>query len=519
MISQRLSIITINYNNKEGLIKTIESVTCQTFKDFEYIVIDGGSSDGSKEIIEQYQEKISYWVSEPDTGIYNAMNKGILVAKGEFIQFLNSGDYLSEIDVLENVFSKIDDSDILYGDLYINDTCLNNIHKFPSKLDLNYFFNNSLGHPSMFLKKELFSKIGLFDESLKLVSDWKFYLQAYLLQCTFLHIHFPISVFILDGISSAESNKYFIKEERFKVLTSVLTNFQFDFPLFDKNYRNTIIADIYNLLSRISIFRKLLRKTITLLFRIKELLIQQTLELRRKINKVNILNYQNSKLLNPKEIPIIINNFNRLESLKLLIISLEKRGYFNLIILDNASSYPPLIQYYDQCIYKVIHLGNNFGHLAVWQADICKEYLKDYYVYTDSDVLPVEECPDNFMELFLNTLIKNPSITKVGFSLKIDDIPEHYLRKSEVLEWESQNFKNDIGSGLYLASIDTTFALYRPESKGDWNTDAIRTAFPFEARHLPWYEDEYNLSPEEIYYRKTKKTETGHWSGFDLKCN
>ncbi len=88
----KLSIITVNLNNKDGLQKTIDSVISQTFKDFEWIVIDGGSTDGSKELIEKYSDYISYWVSEPDKGIYNAMNKGIKVAKGDYLEFLNSGD-------------------------------------------------------------------------------------------------------------------------------------------------------------------------------------------------------------------------------------------------------------------------------------------------------------------------------------------------------------------------------------------------------------------------------------------
>ena len=98
----KLSIITVNLNNREGLRKTAESVVSQTYKDYEWIVIDGGSTDGSKELIEQYAEHISYWVSEPDKGIYNAMNKGIRQAHGEYFLFLNSGDSLCDDDIVES---------------------------------------------------------------------------------------------------------------------------------------------------------------------------------------------------------------------------------------------------------------------------------------------------------------------------------------------------------------------------------------------------------------------------------
>ena len=111
----KLSIITVNLNNMEGLQKTCDSIISQTFKNFEWIVIDGGSADGSKELIEEYGSNISYWVSEPDKGIYNAMNKGIKVAKGEYLYFLNSGDYLFDSNALSDVFLDNPKEDIVYG--------------------------------------------------------------------------------------------------------------------------------------------------------------------------------------------------------------------------------------------------------------------------------------------------------------------------------------------------------------------------------------------------------------------
>ena len=115
MYNPKLSIITINLNNAAGLRKTIESVVNQTFTDYEYLIIDGGSTDGSVEVIKEFADKITYWVSEPDKGIYNAMNKGILKARGEYLQFLNSGDWLVDNEVLFRVFSLNHFEDILYG--------------------------------------------------------------------------------------------------------------------------------------------------------------------------------------------------------------------------------------------------------------------------------------------------------------------------------------------------------------------------------------------------------------------
>jgi glycosyltransferase involved in cell wall biosynthesis len=128
----KLSIITINYNNKAGLQKTIDSVICQTWKDYEWIIIDGGSTDGSKELIEQYQQHFAYWCSEPDKGVYNAMNKGVEHAHGMYVSFMNSGDVFHDGDVLANVFSKALHGDILIGqvrcmgtDLIVNQFTMN----------------------------------------------------------------------------------------------------------------------------------------------------------------------------------------------------------------------------------------------------------------------------------------------------------------------------------------------------------------------------------------------------------
>lgn len=111
----KLSIITVNLNNLEGLKKTYDSVVCQTFTDYEWLVIDGGSTDGSREFIEQHQDKFAYWCSEPDKGIYNAMNKGIVRAKGEYLNFMNSGDCFACEETVAEVFGKNRTADILYG--------------------------------------------------------------------------------------------------------------------------------------------------------------------------------------------------------------------------------------------------------------------------------------------------------------------------------------------------------------------------------------------------------------------
>jgi hypothetical protein len=218
-----------------------------------------------------------------------------------------------------------------------------------------------------------------------------------------------------------------------------------------------------------------------------------------------------SRIKDYKRTPIIINNFNRLDSLRQLIWSLEKRGYTNLYIIDNHSSYLPLLDYYRKCPYTVFHLDENIGMNALWKTGIYNRFKRDFFVYTDSDVVPIEECPENFLLLFHETLKKHKLARKVGFSLKIDDIPDCYSFREEVIDNEKHFFKHKQDEFLFWAPIDTTFALYRPYGKRKhayFNIEMYRCAFPYMARHIPWYIDSNNPDEENRYYIENAKTLT-----------
>jgi hypothetical protein len=220
-----------------------------------------------------------------------------------------------------------------------------------------------------------------------------------------------------------------------------------------------------------------------------------------------------SRIKDYKRIPIIINNRNRLTFLLQLLNNLEIRGYSNIYIIDNNSSYPPLLEYYKKCQYHIFRLDSNVGHLALWKTKIYKRFIKDFYVYTDPDVVPIEECPNDFLSFFMDTLKKYRFVQKVGFSLKIDDLPDYFSKKEEVIKWERHFFETKADDKLYLAHVDTTFALYRPWA---WNGanyyhQTFRTAHPYSARHMPWYVDSSNLTEEEHYYIEHSETST-HWT-------
>lgn len=201
-----LSIITICFNDRNGLEKTIQSARQQTFKHFEHIVIDGGSSDGSVEIIDKHRDYLAYSISEKDTGRYNAMNKGILKAKGEYCLFLNSGDYLASDEVLQTVFETPQTADLVYGDLYFDKGDKKELYQQPAEITFDYLLNATMAHPATFIKKYLFDKYGLYNESYKIVADYDFFLKnIFYNNLSFKYICTPISVFNLDGISNNKS--------------------------------------------------------------------------------------------------------------------------------------------------------------------------------------------------------------------------------------------------------------------------------------------------------------------------
>lgn len=212
-----LSIITINYNNAPGLENTIKSVINQNLTDFEYLVIDGGSQDTSLDIIKKYSDKITHSISEPDTGIYNAMNKGIKLAKGTYVVFINSGDTICIDADLKQIASHATGEDIVYFDLEVSnaDGSYKFIKNYPTNLDFYYFMVESLSHPGAFIKREKLIEYGLYNENFNVVSDWAFFLDAIVKdKCTFKHVSTHYTTFYTDGISSLSENKEKIENEK-----------------------------------------------------------------------------------------------------------------------------------------------------------------------------------------------------------------------------------------------------------------------------------------------------------------
>ena len=233
----KLSIITINYNNAEGLRKTLASVVMQTYTDFEHVIVDGASTDNSVEIIKQYEKqalakgiKVTC-ISENDEGIYNAMNKGIRMSSGEYIEILNSGDCLASNSVVNDMLTALEQNsypEILYGNMfktfdwktYKRDTSCKNPDYTPDSF--LYFYNGTLNHNSAYIKRTLFEQFGFYNEKMKICSDWEWYVRSIVLgNITPIYVNIDVTIFDMNGVSeSAGKNKHIIQQERSEYLSS-----------------------------------------------------------------------------------------------------------------------------------------------------------------------------------------------------------------------------------------------------------------------------------------------------------
>ena len=257
MENKKLSIITINFNNAEGLRKTLTSVASQTYRDIEHIIIDGGSTDGSIDVIKEYEKsqisnlksKISIsWISERDSGIYNAMNHGLEVALGrravnedhtsnitqntslespcDYIQILNSGDVLAAPDVIERIMLAIDKAEypeLMYGNMVHVDSQGKLIGKSREvEYSLRQYYSSTMNHDCCYIRRDLFEQYGLYDENLKIVSDWKWFLQAIGLgHVKPVYVDIDVTHFDMSGIS--ERNIELRNKERREVLEELLS--------------------------------------------------------------------------------------------------------------------------------------------------------------------------------------------------------------------------------------------------------------------------------------------------------
>lgn len=237
----KLSVITVCYNAETTIERTLRSVIAQTYADKEFVVIDGGSTDGTLDILKQYEDKIDVLISEPDKGIYDAMNKGVAKASGDYVIFINADDYFYDDNVLSEV-SKCPPADFIFGDQYDEEDGERRLAENLDALDVYHMFRGYFAHQSILAKRELFEKYGTFDLSYKICADWDWILRCLVNGASTARMNSPIAVFTVGGASGIAGKKGLLSAERKHLLAKNLGGLPLENALIkvEKIFRNLL---------------------------------------------------------------------------------------------------------------------------------------------------------------------------------------------------------------------------------------------------------------------------------------
>lgn len=526
----RVSIVMTYFERKLQILNTLESFIKHNYgDDIEVVIIDDGSRKEPLALEEaNYPFNIKIIAINPEKKWYHnsciPYNIGFSHCQGDIIiiqnaecfhlgnvvayasQNLNDSNYLSfscyslnEIATAE--LSKDLDLENKRKEIALEDT-------IAKKDGDNGWYNHSVLKPVGYhfcaaITKKNLEKLGGFDETYAKGVGFDDNEFLYRVNEAFLRIRIIDDVPVLhqyhyaDRTTSPARNRLIAKN---RVLFSIYTLSAhrskktrilaalFFFILGESTNINTYLK-VYEMVRKI--FRRRLRKLNYVLGYIKVLFFRNIIE--PFIKTVSCV----------EEIPVVINNRNRNEYLAILVNWLLAQGMKRIIIIDNNSTYPPLLRYYsvlESRGIEIIRLDFNGGAYSIWETDIYKEIWKDYYIYTDSDLVPIEECGIEGLRFLFDNLKKHKEIGKIGFGIKIDDLPNSFERKQYMIDCEIKYWQKKISDNLYDAKVDTTFAIYAPYQKGGPTLKAYRSGPPLLVRHLPWYVDSKNKTEEEVYY-------------------
>ncbi len=214
-----------------------------------------------------------------------------------------------------------------------------------------------------------------------------------------------------------------------------------------------------------------------------------------------------------EQFPVFIPVRDRLTPLRSLLAWLEAADQQDIWLIDNMSTYPPLLEFLEATPHRVVRLDHNLGHRSPFLSGTVQRHAHGrYFVVSDPDVVPDGCCPLDALDHFRHLFDRHPDIEKVGFGLRIDDLPHHYALRADVLEWERQFWLDEVEPGVFRADIDSTFALYRPLGRRHEGSRSLRTGAPYVARHLPWYVDSGALGDEDRYYRAHADPTVSNWN-------
>ena len=236
---KKISIITVCLNEAESIRATCDSICSQSYSDFEWIVIDGGSTDGTLEILREYEDSMDCLISEPDTGIYNAMNKGAVKASGQYLIFMNGGDRFACADALL-MASKAPRAQMLYGDVYLGDSS-GDVETYPDVVESGYMLRKMIPHQTTFYERATFEAVGGYDESFKIAGDYDLYARLFEVErISHHHISHPIAIFDLEGVSNSKDFRQLRKRENHRIRKKYFKKYRCSMKCLRQEIRNFI---------------------------------------------------------------------------------------------------------------------------------------------------------------------------------------------------------------------------------------------------------------------------------------
>ena len=495
----KVSVLMPVYKTPEQYLReAIESILNQTFIDFEFLILDDYPDEPVEKIVKSYHDKrIKYAKNRKNLGIAESRNKLVDMSRGEYLAIMDHDDIaLSERLAKEVSFLDSHPKIGVVGTWYerFPNTKIKKRYIINSQIERDLMYNCSILHPSAMIRKSvLFENNIRYEAEFSPAEDYTLWVRL-IGKTKFANIPEVLQKYrdYANNTSKIQSAKMKVSRKKVHQLAERLHP-----KLMNANYNNQNLC-----FCGLPIIKRKNRGCII------------------KYTYFGLIKYTSQEPImtfDASDLPIYIINFNRLSYLKQMIAALEKYGLHNIHIIDNVSTYPPMVEYLKRTPYKVHYMEHNYGHMVFFSADKFK-YVREneYYVLTDPDVIPVEECPCDFMDYFYQMLQKYPKFNKVGFSLKTDDIDDSSEAKQLLKKWEKVFYKHRLNyfmPYLYNSALDTTFAMYRPQK--NWKNksfyNAIRVGAPYEARHLPWYKDLSVLSEEDRFYNQTD-CGSGNWN-------
>lgn len=559
-----VSIITAVKNGEKYLEESLSSILTQTFTDFELIVINDYSSDSTLDILNRLagvDSRIRVVTNQDFPGLSNALNIGISHARGRFL-VRHDADDISKPNRLELQITHLEqnpDIDILgsYIEMMSESGEFIKLHHEPlshSAIVFHTMFGTPFAHPSVVIRKSFLDKTEL--KYLEVpAQDYELWVR--MLNAGARSENLPKALVRYRLSLSSDSNARALRHHqmaeiikiqqilRFAKFPSQLEKYssssyqavahylisgnKFDFT----NRSKEIGKQIIDFFREVSSQQKWAESEISQLdsimnVRLDAIKVSDCIQDKFKLIKRSIgraLKQSNIKEITPafeltiNEIQSFIKNVHvfiivrdRLSCLQTLVEWLTKSGHRNITLVDNASTYPPLLEFLAKTDCKVIRLHENLGHTVLWKIPEIKEVINaNWFVYTDPDVIPDEVCPVDAVGKFYNLLLNHAYYLKAGFGLRLDDLPSWYHLKDKVIEWETQYHQKFVEQDVFDADIDTTFALYRPGT-GYCFGPALRTMGAYRARHLPWYLNSNELNLEDQFYREHALSSVTTWN-------